>query len=168
VHKLFVAFKKAYDSVRREVLYNILIAFCVPMKIARLIKMCLTETCSRVRVGNNFSDMFLTRNGLKQGDAISTLLFIFALVHVIRRVQVNQDALKLNGTHQLLVYADDVNILGRRLRTVKKNTKPLVVASMQNGPEANGEKIKYLIIFSDLNGGKRHDINLGNASFGRT
>ena len=49
--------KKAYDSVRREVLYNILIEFGIPKKLVRLIKMCLTETYSRVRVGKNLSDV---------------------------------------------------------------------------------------------------------------
>jgi len=63
---LFIDFKKTSDSVRREVLYNILIEFGIPMKLVRLIKMCLNETCSRVRVGKNLSDMFPTRNGLKQ------------------------------------------------------------------------------------------------------
>jgi len=70
VHQLFIDFKKAYDSVRREVFYNILIESGVPQKLVRLIKMCLTETCSRVRVGKNLSDMFPIRNGLKQGDAL--------------------------------------------------------------------------------------------------
>jgi len=82
--------------------------------------MCLTETCSRFRLGKNLSDRFPIRNGLKEGDALSPLLFNFALEWVIRRVQVNQDGLKLNGTHQLLAYADDVNILGGSIRAVKK------------------------------------------------
>ena len=79
LYQLFVDFKKAYDSVRREVLYKILIEFGIPRKLVRLIKMSLTETYSRVRVGKDVSDMFPIRNDLKQGDAVSPLLFNFAL-----------------------------------------------------------------------------------------
>ena len=79
VHQLFIDFKKAYDSVRREVLHKILIEFGIPRKIVRLIKMSLTETYSRVRVGKNVSDRFLFRNGLKQGDALITNVFLTLL-----------------------------------------------------------------------------------------
>jgi len=81
--------------------------------------MSLTETYSRVRVGKNVSDCFPSRNGLKQGDALSPLLFNFALEYAIRRVQVKRDGLKLNGTHQLLAYADNVNILGGSIHILK-------------------------------------------------
>jgi len=96
--------------------------------MVRLIKICLSGTYSRVRVGKNLFDMFHIRNGLKEGDALSPLLFNFALEYAIKRVQVNQDGLKLNGTHQLLVYVDDVNILGGSVHTVKEKAEALIVA----------------------------------------
>jgi len=68
LHPLFIDFKKAYDLVRREVLYNILIKSDIPMKLVRLIKLCLTETYSIVRAGRNLSDLFPIRSGLKQGE----------------------------------------------------------------------------------------------------
>ena len=76
--------------------------------------------------------MFPLKNGLKR-DALWPLLFNSCLDYVIKRVQVNQDGLKLIGTHQLLVYADDVNILGESICTLKKNTEALVAASKETG-----------------------------------
>ena len=146
VHQLFTDFKKADDSFRREVLYNILMEFGIPKKLIRLIKMCLTETYSRVRVGKSLSDMFSTRNGLKQGDALSPLLFNLALEYAIRRAQVNQEGLKLNGTHQLLAYADDVNILRGSIHTVKENAEALVVATKEIGLGVNADKTKYMVM----------------------
>jgi len=63
------------------------------------------------QVHKNLSDTFPIRNGLKQGDSLSPLFFSFPLQYAIRRVQVNQDGLKLNGTHQLLVFVGDINII---------------------------------------------------------
>jgi hypothetical protein len=64
MHKQSTDFKKAYDSLRWEALYNILIEYGIPIKVVRLIKMCLTETYSRNRVGKHLSDIFPIRNGL--------------------------------------------------------------------------------------------------------
>jgi hypothetical protein len=78
---------------------------------------------------------------LKQGDALSPLLFNSALECAIRRVQVNQDGLKLNGTHRLLVYADNVNMLGGSEHSIQKNAEDLVVASQEIGLEVNADKL---------------------------
>ena len=166
MHQLLRDFKKAYDSITREVLHNILIEFGVPMKLMRLIK-CPTKTYSRVRVGKNLSDMFPIRNGLKQGDALSPLLFSFALENTMRRVQVNQDGLKLNGTHQLLVYADDVYMLEGSVRTLKENAEALIMASKERGLEVNVDKTKHMVMSSDQDVGRNHNIKTDNSSFER-
>jgi hypothetical protein len=77
--------------------------------------------------------------GSKQGDALTPLLFNFALECAFRMVHVNQDGMKLNGTHQLLVYAGDVNILDRSEHNIKKNTAALVLASNEIGLEVNSD-----------------------------
>jgi hypothetical protein len=72
----------------------------------------LNEKCSRARVGKNLSDTFPIKNGLKEADVLSPLLFNFVLGCAITRVQANQESRKLNGRHQLSVYVDDINTLG--------------------------------------------------------
>ena len=161
MHQLCINFKKVHESVRREVLSKILTEFGIPMKLVKPIKVFLTETCSRVRVGKRLPYMFPIRNGLKQGDALSQLLFNFALEYTIRMVQVNQDGLKLNGTHQLLVYADDGNMLGGSVRiyTVQENAEALVVAGRETGLEVNADKTKYMVMSGDRNAGRSHKID---------
>jgi hypothetical protein len=85
--------------------------------------MCLNETCGKVCIGKYLSDNFPIQNGLKQGDALSPLLFNFALEYVSRKGLENPVELKLNWTYQLLVYSDDVNLLGDNIETIKKNTQ---------------------------------------------
>ena len=111
--------------------------------------------------------MFPIRNVLKKGDAISPLLFNLALEYAIRRVRVNQDGLQLNGTHQLLVYADEVNILGGSVHTVKENAEAVVVASKENGLEVNADKTKYMVMSRDQDAERSQSIKTDNSYFGR-
>ena len=82
--------------------------------------------------------------------------------YAIRRVQVNQDGLKLNGTHQLLAYSDDVNILGG-----KKDAETLAAATKEIGLEVNAHKTKYMTVFRDQNVGRIHSMKMDNSSIER-
>jgi hypothetical protein len=95
-----------------------------------------------------------------KGDALSPLLFKFALECGIRKVQENQAGLKLNGTQQLVVYADDMNLLGDIIDTIKKNKETLIDASKEVGLEVNTEKTKYMLLSLHQNAGQNHDIKI--------
>jgi hypothetical protein len=141
VHLLFTDTKKTFESVMREVLHNILVEFGIPRKLFGLIKVCLNKTCSTVRIGKKLCDKFPIQNDLKQGDALWPLLFNFALEYAIRTVQENQEGLKLNGTHQLLAYAGDVNIVKGNINT------------------------KYVLMSRSQKVGQKHSIKTANKSF---
>jgi len=91
----------------------------------------------------------------------------FALECAIKRVQVNQDGLKLNGTHQLLAYADDVNILGGSIHTLKENAEALVTATREIGLEVSADKTKYMVTSRDQNVGRIHSVRIDNSTFER-
>ena len=112
-------FWKGYDSIKRESLYNILFKFGVPKKLVRLIKTCLDGTQSKVRIGNYLASSFPIEYGLKQGDALLSLLFNFVLEYAIRKVQETNLGLDINCSHQVLAYADDVNLIDD-IRTIKR------------------------------------------------
>ena len=89
---------------------------------------------------------FLIRMLRRKGYALSPLLFNFALEYAIRRVQVNQDGLKLHGTHQLFVYANDINILGGSVHTINKNSDILLFVIQETGLDVNADKTNYVVM----------------------
>jgi len=133
------------------------------MKVVWLIKMCLNETYSTVWLGKNLSYiMFPIRNGLKQG-----LLFNLALEYALRKVQVDQEGLKLSGTHHLLVWPDKFDMLGGSVHALKNDSVAVVVASKASGLEVNADKTKYMVISQDQDAGGSHSIKIYNSSFAR-
>ena len=87
---------------------------------------CLDGTQSKVRIGNHLSNSFPIENGLKHGDALLPLLLNFSLEIAIRKVQETDLGLDMNGTHEALAYADDVNLIGDDIGTIERNTDVLL------------------------------------------
>jgi len=114
--------------------------------------MSLTETYSRVQVGKNVSDRFRIWN---------------AVEYAIKRVQVNQDGLKQNDTHQLLAYADDVNILRGSIHTLKENAEDLVAVTREIGLEVSADKTKCMVMSRDQNAGRIRSVRMDNSTFER-
>jgi hypothetical protein len=111
-------------------------------------------------LGKYLSDNYPTQNGLKQGDALSPLIFNFAQGYAIRKVQENQVGLKLNGTHQLLVYSDDMSLLGDNMDTIKKNAETIFGAGKVVGLEVNAERTRYMLLSRHHNARQNHNIKI--------
>jgi hypothetical protein len=113
---------------------------------ATIQEMCLNVTYRKVNVGEQLSDTFPIQNGLKQGGALSPLLFNFALEYAIRKVQEKQMELKLNCTYRLLAYADQMDLWRDYKDTTKKGIETLTDAGKELDLEIRVEKTRYILL----------------------
>jgi sorting nexin-29 len=149
MRQMFVDFRKAYDSIHRNSLYNIMEEFRFLKKLINLTKLAMEGVKYQVRVDNIMLEVFNVETGLKQGDALSSLLFNIALEKAVRVLQNEARGLNVDE-HQIKVlgFADDLNILGDSLDDTVRATDILECAVERIGLNINTDKTKLLELLS--------------------
>ena len=164
VHNLFVDFRKAYDSVHREGLFNIMAEFGFPRKLIRMTEVCLTEVRSRVVINGEMSDAFAVNTGLRQGDGLSPLLFNLILEKVVRCLENVPGGVVLGRPIKDLGYADDLDLLGETREEVRRLCGELLVTARRVGLEINEGKTEYLVM--SRNRQDEAPLDVGDMRFG--
>lgn len=138
-----VDFKQAYDNIIWNKLWYNLIRLGIPTKIVKLIKSCNSNTNCVVRVQEELSIPFEVVKGLRQGDALSPVLFTLALESLIRRIP-QKKSMGLNGNHTILAYADDIIILGDTRQNTVNSMSNLMEVCKHTRLVVNPEKTKCM------------------------
>lgn len=142
LHHLFVDYKQAFDSVNRKRILCSMLILGVPSKIVRLVDTTMRDSKSIVAIQNEQSEAFSINSGVKQGDALSTVIFNLVLEAVTRKL--NLRGLIDFNTSQLAAYADDIVITSRSKQSMINLGVTLEAESTQFGLEVNASKTKYL------------------------
>ncbi|KAG7296948.1 hypothetical protein JYU34_019852 [Plutella xylostella] len=164
VHALFVDFAKAYDSIDRGALYAILRNFDIPAKLVELIEAATRDSNMQVRVGGEMTEPFPVVTGLKQGDALSPMLFNLVLEYVLRKVLTLEVGIKLNGRHKVVGYADDLALLGETSAEVRAMADVLGTEALKVGLRINHDKTEYLNMTRSRNN-RVADLQVGNIQY---
>jgi hypothetical protein len=147
VHVLFIDFKKAYDCIHIEFLLNVLRQFKLPQKLINLIKANILHTEIKIKVGNILSQGISVSTDLRQGDALSSILFNIALEKVIRESHIEENGVRLGGCKiGVLAYADDIVLLTENKENLREQAGKLLDTAKRIGLEINTEKTEYLIM----------------------
>ncbi|XP_051858122.1 uncharacterized protein LOC127565084 [Drosophila albomicans] len=166
-YHLFVDYKDAFDSPRRDRLYAAMSELGIPAKLTRLYRMTLSNTISSVKVGSGQSETFTTKCGLRQGDSLSCILFNILMESIIRKAGVHRTGTILtNRCVQLLGYADDIDIIGRTKRDVTGAFMAIKEESAKVGLAVNMEKTKFMVCSSRESRRLDSQLTAENYSFG--
>jgi len=164
-HHLFVDFKSAYDTIDREALYNSMRAFNFPGKLIKLSQMTLEHTRCVVLVGKNTSDVFETRTGFRQGDALSCDFFNLVLEHMVRRAGVQIQGNIFFKETQLLGFADDIDIIARSRRALEEAFARIEEEGKNVGLFVNESKTKYMLATNKSATNQHQNTKFGQHNF---
>ncbi|KAF6198411.1 hypothetical protein GE061_008159 [Apolygus lucorum] len=163
VHLLFIDYRQAFDRVNRNQLGRALQSFRIPQKLTNMIMMTLQETNSKILVGNRLSRSFKVENGVRQGNAISAVLFNLAL-HKALATLIPRGTIASKSC-QILGYADDLAIMCRSVNRLKEVFSELEKNSREAGLHINEEKTKYMLITADDSKRTLRDLQIGAYNF---
>jgi hypothetical protein len=165
---LLVDFRKSYDSIHRESLLNILKDFKFPRKIINLIRASLNHTDIQVKIGNGTSQPTRVTTGLRQGGALSPVLFNLVLERVIREMNTSEGVILGQIRIRMLAYADDIALLGEDLDMIKRLESNLINTAKKVGLTVNEKKTEYLVASRrNRNGGREQYIKIEELKFKR-
>nr|XP_042906426.1 uncharacterized protein LOC122270970 [Parasteatoda tepidariorum] len=141
---LFIDFKAAYDSIKRDKLLEAMNEFGIPTKLVSLTRATINNVRCRIKIQSHLSEPFITERGLRQGDSLACLLFNLALEKCIRDSGLNRGGSIWNRSLQILAYADDIDIIGRSERAVKDAFQALEASAINMGLSINEDKTKFM------------------------
>ncbi|CAI6370121.1 unnamed protein product [Macrosiphum euphorbiae] len=169
MHVLFIDFKKAYDSIHRKSLINILREYNFPQKLVKLIESCIMETFIKIRVGEAETDLISVNSGLRQGDSMSPVLFNLVLEKVIRETNIGpQEGMPLQGSSvALLAYADDLVLMDKSHDGLRSLCGRLEEAAKKVGLQINEDKTEYMVVGRKDSTRMYPSLRVGNHDFNR-
>jgi hypothetical protein len=144
-HHLFIDFKAAYDTIIRNEVYVGMLELNFPTNLIRLTKATLTFVMCCVKIQNDCSESFETRQGLRTGDVLTMLLFNFELEVIVRQANLQTTGTIYNKETQLIAFADDIDIVGRSQSAVQNAYLALERAAAKVRSKINEQKTKYMI-----------------------
>lgn len=143
LHMLFIDFRQAFDSIRRNKLLEEMKTMEIPAKLIRLTKMTMEKSRARINTLETTSEEIAIETGVRQGDSLSTTLFNITLDGAVRKAGANK-IISTNST-QLIAYADDIALIARDRRSLEDTFKILTTEAKSRGLEINQDKTKYMI-----------------------
>jgi len=160
---LFVDFKQAFDSTDRYILYQIMEDSKIPHKLIRLVKMMMKNTTPRVKVTNKLCNSFTFNAGVRQGDGLSTTLFILALHHGVQKI--DQRGTIVTKLSQICAYADDIVNVARTQKKLTEVYLDLEDETSKLGMAINEMKTKYMVTSTYEHRRNAGDLRIGNKTF---
>ncbi|PSN43351.1 hypothetical protein C0J52_15555 [Blattella germanica] len=164
-HHLFIDFRSAYDSIDRNNLYAAMEDLEIPKKLITLVKVTMENTQSKIKIQNKLSNPVTIKNGVRQGDSLSCLLFNIALEKVIRDAGINTRGTIFYKSVQILAYADDIDIIARTPRAMREAFVSFEKAARKMNLQINEGKTKYMPVTKKAPPGEPAFLEIGSYKF---